>query len=107
MFPSEDTITSIFSSQHPLQRKMQPHPEPLSAAKRQPFPAWSVVEETKKKSDAIATEAAREFDIASQKAQSKTGKIEPWSGKYYAACTFGGLLACVRLIHTVYLAIIG
>ena len=63
--------------------------------RREPFPAWSAIDEAKKTADSMAKEAAREFDIASQKAQQKTGKIEPWTFKYYAACTFGGVLACV------------
>lgn len=86
MFPSEDTLANM-ASQHPLGlRKTATSAE--SPAPRQVFPAWNVVEDAKK-------EASREFQLASQKAQEKTGKIEPWTGKYYAACTFGGLLACV------------
>lgn len=84
MFPSKDTINT-FTSHHPLNPKLH-----------QPFPAYSVIEDTKSKTDAMTKEASREFNTASQKAQSATGKIEPWSGKYYAACTVGGLLACVR-----------
>ncbi|KAL3492517.1 mitochondrial carrier domain-containing protein [Aspergillus germanicus] len=98
MFPSDNVIANAFSSQYPLKRE----PQKAGAAemrRREPFPAWSVIEDTKKKADAIGKEAAREFDIVSQKAQAKTGKIEPWSAKYYAACTFGGLLAC-GLTHT-------
>lgn len=56
-----------------------------------------MIDESKRKADAFAKEAAREFDVVSQKAQAKTGKIEPWTPKYYAACTVGGLLACVGL----------
>ncbi|KAL4755500.1 hypothetical protein BDW72DRAFT_163925 [Aspergillus terricola var. indicus] len=97
MFPPQDVMSGAFPAQRPLSQK----PQTLGAAttRREPFPAWSVIEDTKKKANAIGKEAAREFDIASQKAQSKTGKIEPWSAKYYAACTFGGLLAC-GLTHT-------
>jgi solute carrier family 25 phosphate transporter 3 len=40
---------------------------------------------------------AKQLDKASHVAQDKIGKIEMFSPKYYAACTFGGLLACVRL----------
>ena len=97
MFPSEDIISSTFSSQHPLnQSGKQSQLSGAAGTKRQePFPAWSVVDDTKRRADAIAKEASREFNIASQKAQAKTGKIEPWTPKYYAACTVGGLLACV------------
>lgn len=99
MFPTEGVIAQAFSSQHPLgQSSSQPQPSAApEMQKREPFPAWSVVEDTKKKADALAKEATRELDLASQKAQAKTGKIEPWTPKYYAACTVGGLLACVSI----------
>ncbi|PHH72919.1 hypothetical protein CDD82_5733 [Ophiocordyceps australis] len=38
-------------------------------------------------------------DKASSAAQARTGKIELYSPQYYAACTFGGLMAC-GLTHT-------
>jgi solute carrier family 25 phosphate transporter 3 len=93
MFPSEDAIARAFSPHHPLQQS-QPA-EPPASQKREPFPAWSVAEDTKKKADAFAKEATRELEVASKKVQAKTGKIEPWTAKYYASCTVGGLLACV------------
>jgi solute carrier family 25 (mitochondrial phosphate transporter), member 3 len=37
----------------------------------------------------------KEFSKASNAAQAKAGKIELYSAKYYAACTFGGIMACV------------
>ncbi|KAL3463079.1 mitochondrial carrier domain-containing protein [Aspergillus heterothallicus] len=98
MFPSSNVIANAFFAQQPLKQE----PQAAGAAemrKREPFPAWSVIEDTKKKADSIGKEAAREFEVASQKAQAKAGKIEPWSAKYYAACTFGGLMAC-GLTHT-------
>lgn len=104
MFPSHGALTIHFAPQHPLTRvKSQPQPyhsaARSSAIKRDPFPAWSAVDDIKKKADAFAKEAAREFDVASKKAQAKTGHIELYSPKYYAACIFGGLLAC-GLTHT-------
>lgn len=97
MFPSENVMSNAFSSQHPWHL----HPQTPGAAeqKRETFPAWSVVEDTKRKADALGKEAAREYNIVSQKAQAKTGKIEPWTAKYYAACTVGGMMAC-GLTHT-------
>lgn len=65
--------------------------------KNRPFTAWSALDDVKTKADDIAHEASREFNAASQKAQEKTGKIQPGSLKYYAACTFGGMLACVSI----------
>lgn len=97
MFPSEDIISSTFSSQRPLSQsgKQSQLSRAPGTRGREPFPAWSVIDDTKSKADAFAKEASREFNVVSQKAQAKTGKIEPWTPKYYAACTVGGLLACV------------
>jgi solute carrier family 25 phosphate transporter 3 len=63
------------------------------------FPCASVVDNGKARARRLGAEAAREFDAASAAAQKKAGRIELYSGKYYAACTFGGLMAC-GLTHT-------
>lgn len=78
---------------------------PLSAKSRTPyearlelFPAYSsVIQDAKGKAKELSAEATAEFEKASAKAQAKAGKIELYSGKYYAACTFGGLMACVSV----------
>jgi solute carrier family 25 (mitochondrial phosphate transporter), member 3 len=59
------------------------------------YSAFSVVDDTKDKAKKLSDEAAKEFEKASAKVQAKTGKMELYSPGYYAACTFGGLLACV------------
>ena len=92
MIPSV-SIINTFAAQHPMgdlgmQQKTHPKLSESQIPRREPFPAWSVIDEAKK-------EAVREFESASKKAQEKAGKIEPWTPKYYAACIFGGLLACV------------
>ncbi|KAL2835099.1 mitochondrial carrier domain-containing protein [Aspergillus cavernicola] len=97
MFPSGSVIADAFSSQSRLSR--QPQAPAAQTRRREPFQAWSVIDDTKKTADAFGKEAAREFDVVSQKAQAKAGKIEPWSAKYYAACIVGGLMAC-GLTHT-------
>ena len=101
MFPS-DSILNALGAQHPLGglRKQSGETPIRTSKRREPFPAWSAIDEAKRTADSIAKEASREFDATSRKAQQVTGKIEPWTAKYYAACTFGGLLACVR--HRVY-----
>lgn len=110
MLPSQGTIAGVFAPQHPLTRSQaQPEAPAASASiKRNPFPAWSALDDVKHKAEAIGNEAAREFDEASKLAQAKTGHIEPWTPKYYAACTVGGLLACVSryLIFPLYLSIL-
>ena len=96
-----NSIISTFAAQHPLsvlaKQQQFASEEPLQSAskRREPFPAWSAIDDVKKTADAIAHEAAREYNVASHKAQEKAGKIELWTPKYYAACTFGGMLACV------------
>ncbi|KAJ5252349.1 hypothetical protein N7489_002759 [Penicillium chrysogenum] len=87
---------NAFAAQHPVGAVSTTASPPV---KNRPFTAWSALDDVKTKADGIAHEASREFDVASQKAQEKTGKIEPGSLKYYAACTFGGMLAC-GLTHT-------
>jgi solute carrier family 25 (mitochondrial phosphate transporter), member 3 len=102
LFPSQDTLHNVFHPSVPFGRREAA--TPLPAPKRTPlqartelFPAWSVVDDAKKKANALSAEATKEFEKASAKAQAKTGTIELYSAKYYAACTFGGLLACVGL----------
>jgi len=68
-------------------------------AQNELYTAWSVVDDAKNKANALSAEATKEFEIASAKVQAKAGHIELYSAKYYAACTFGGLLAC-GLTHT-------
>jgi hypothetical protein len=100
LFPSQDTLHNVFNPSVPLGCRKAP--ASLPTPKRTPlqartelFPTWSVVDDAKKKANALSAEATKEFEKASAKAQAKAGTIELYSAKYYAACTFGGLLACV------------
>jgi solute carrier family 25 phosphate transporter 3 len=97
MIPTDSVLAEI-ASRHPLGGLgMQIHSEQPAKLnpRREPFPAWSAIDDAKHKADAFAKEAVREYDVVSKSAQRKTGKIEPWTPKYYAACTFGGMMACV------------
>ncbi|KAJ5475537.1 mitochondrial phosphate carrier protein [Penicillium diatomitis] len=100
-----DSVISAFAAQHPLgalAKNQRSHGEEINSVtspRREPFPAWSAIDDVKKTADSIAHEAAREYNVASLKAQEKAGKIEMWTPKYYAACISGGLLAC-GLTHT-------
>ncbi|KAJ5161163.1 mitochondrial phosphate carrier protein [Penicillium capsulatum] len=92
-------ILNTIAARHPLgglaAQQLSPEKQAASPTlKRQLFPAMSAIDDVKKKAGAASNEASREFNIASQKAQEKTGKIVPWSAKYYAACITGGMLAC-------------
>ena len=68
-------------------------PEPS----RFPTKAFSAVEDVKGKAQALSEEARREISEASEGARAKTGQIPLYSAKFYAACAFGGLLACVGI----------
>ena len=100
LFPTQDTLHNVFHPSVPFGRREAPVPRstpqrtPLQA-RAELFPTWSVVDDAKKKAEALSAEATKEFEKASAKAQAKAGNIELYSAKYYAACTFGGLLACV------------
>jgi len=105
LFPTQGTLHDVFHPAVPFGRRPA-SPQPQSAPRRTPleartelFPTWSVVDDAKNKTKALSAEATKEFEKASAKAQAKTGHIELYSAQYYAACTFGGLLAC-GLTHT-------
>lgn len=103
LFPSQDTLHDVFHPAIPfgrrpaLEQKTAPLPPRRTRlqARSELYPTWSVVDDAKNKASALSTEAQKEFDKASAAAQAKTGHIELYSAQYYAACTFGGLLACV------------
>lgn len=98
LYPSYETLQHTFGSPYP---RRQPQSKPNASgptpyqARLELYPAYSVVDDAKNKAHKLSAEAAKEFEAASQKAQKKTGHIELFSGKYYAACTFGGMMACV------------
>lgn len=57
-----------------------------------------MADDAKQKAVLLTDAAAAEYEKASKTAQAKAGGIELYSAKYYAACTVGGILACVRQI---------
>lgn len=68
------------------------------------YGAFSVVDDAKDKAKELSAEAQKEFNKAASQAKASTSKMELYSPSYYAACTFGGLLACVspRLLTEAY-----
>lgn len=105
LFPSQDTLHDIFHPAVPFARRDSSfqsaltHKQTPLEARAELYPTWSTIDDAKKKASALSAEAAKEFEKASAKAQAKAGTIELYTAKYYAACTFGGLLAC-GLTHT-------
>lgn len=102
LFPTQSNINDVFSCTNPLTaaRSQTPISEPLQTRTAKPqFSVWSVTEDAKNKANTLSQEAQREIKKASAAAQAKTGQIELYSAKYYAACTFGGLAACVGILE--------
>lgn len=96
LYPRQDALLSTFG--HPLAPK-QPK-KVFYRGRPELYSAYSVIDDAKDKANKLSAEATKEFEKASAKAQAKTGKIELFSGQYYAACTLGGLLACVSHFTT-------
>lgn len=91
---------SLFSGEASVQdpySKCGVYPGATGSLKRTPFPAWSVAEDVKRN-----TRSPQEVGSMGSKGTGPAGKIELYSGKYYASCITGGILACVCgmiLIH--------
>ncbi|CZT03412.1 hypothetical protein WAI453_012349 [Rhynchosporium graminicola] len=105
LFPSHETLHGVFhpaNSSSCRETSFQdniPHQRTPLEARAELYPTWSTIDDAKNTASALSAEASKEFEKASAKAQAKAGAIELYSAKYYAACTFGGLLAC-GLTHT-------
>jgi len=105
LFPNHDTLRQTFGGSYAQgsgRSQARSHTKTPTTTARTPYeahlelyPAYSIIDDAKNKASKLSAEAAKDFEAASQKAQAKAGKIELFSGKYYAACTFGGLMACV------------
>lgn len=94
LYPTIDALNSAFQTPRPNPDKpTRPMRTPLEA-RTELFPTWSTIDDTNGKAKALSHEATLEFEKASAKAQEKTGHIQLHSSRYYAACSFGGLLAC-------------
>lgn len=93
LYPRHETLQLTFGNPA-LFGRPQSNATPYQA-RPELYGAYSIVDDAKNKAHKLSAEANRELEIASQKAQAKVGGVPLYSGKYYAACTFGGLLACV------------
>lgn len=92
LFPNSSVIYNTLLPTSPFYKPAAPveHPQ-----KRPIFSSWSATDTVKEKAEEVVDKAAAKYEKASNKAQAKVGGVELYSGKYYAACTFGGILACV------------
>lgn len=92
LFPNSSALSQHFAPTSCFYKPQQAieHPQ-----KRPIFSSWAAADQVKDKAVELTDKAAAEYEKASNKAQAKVGGIELYSGKYYAACTIGGILACV------------
>jgi solute carrier family 25 phosphate transporter 3 len=84
-FPTASALSATFGHATPYNLKTQ------TPAKRSPYlarsnlyPSWDVAEDAKNKAAGLSDAATKELQKASEIAQAKAGKIELYSGKYYA-----------------------
>ena len=98
ILPTPDILVGAFAQRRSPSNSTQGEAEPRLVPKERPlFPAWSAVDDVKNTAQSVEKGVADEWNKASNKVQAKTGQIEMYSGKYYATCTFGGLMACVNI----------
>jgi solute carrier family 25 (mitochondrial phosphate transporter), member 3 len=96
LYPDSSTLYNARLPTSPIYKPAAPveHPQ-----KRPIFSSWSAADTVKNEAQKVASDAAATYEKASNKAQAKVGGIELYSGKYYAACTFGGIIACVGILN--------
>lgn len=99
LFPSHSILQQSFGSSGPS--RLTPRRSQATPCQARPelYGAFSVVDDAKDKAKKLSAEAQAEFDKASAATKAKTGQLELYSPGYYAACTFGGLMACVSLTN--------
>lgn len=99
LFPQYDVLQKGFgSSRMPAATAAAGARAPAREIRPELCLAYSVVDDAKDKAQKLSAEAAKEFEKGVAKAAPKK-TIELYSGQYYAACTFGGLMAC-GVTHT-------
>lgn len=99
LFPGHDTLSGTFGASSVLNldktQSTSASKAPTRFDRTDIFQTWSVADDAKAKAQQLGEVAVKDFEKASAAAQAKAGAIPLYSGKYYAACTFGGMLACV------------
>ena len=85
LFPGASALSATFGSASPYKSTVAtPARRSPYLARSELYPSWDVAEDAKNKAAGLSEAATAELQKASQIAQSKAGKIELYSGKYYA-----------------------
>lgn len=82
-FPSASALSATFGYASPIKLNRQPESQRKEISHL--YSSWDAAEDAKQKVTKLSDAAVAELNKASQIAQEKTGKIELYSGKYYAA----------------------
>lgn len=85
-FPTASALSATFGAAKPQDSVPAQSKRSLYEARTELFPSWSVAEDTKRQATKLSDAAAKEYEIASQAARAKAGKMELYSGKYYLVC---------------------
>jgi len=94
LFPSMRALSATFTHTPVDNTQKRQEPAPQRRSIEHLYQSWDVAEDAQKKASQLSAAATQEFSKASNAAQKQVGQIELYSGKYYATCTFGGLMAC-------------
>lgn len=101
IFPAQGILNDAFSTKEPFGPPRSASPPNSSSRGADPsdrYWVWSPAEDLQNKASALSKEAVSELKKSSDAVQARTGPIELHSGKYYATCTLGGLIACVGFL---------
>jgi solute carrier family 25 (mitochondrial phosphate transporter), member 3 len=85
LFPSASALSATFGSASPYKLNTPTTPRTPYQARSELYPSWGVAEDAQKQSAQLSNAAIEEVKKASSIAQAKAGKIELYSGKYYAS----------------------
>ena len=98
LFPTQEALRNAFAPNTAWARRSPDRVVRKTSIRDQAsvFSVWSAADDAKNKAVQVGDKIAAEYNKASEVAKANTGGIELYSAKYYAACTFGGILACVR-----------
>ena len=83
-FPTASTLSATFGHASPYTNIPQPTKRSPYQARSHLYPSWDAAEDAKNKAAGLSDAATKEIEKASALAQQKAGKIELYSGKYYA-----------------------
>lgn len=93
LFPSTSSLSAVFGHAHTSSSQAASQKSHSLKARTELYGAWSVTEDAKRGAQQLSQAALDEARKANSAVKGKEG-LQLYSKEYYAACTFGGLMAC-------------